>query len=68
VSLETIYAENAHRIPDLPGMDDLDPKYLAHLGKPFQDGTPFEEFKKEIDREGAHLAAQANPLLPIFSD
>ena len=68
MSLETLYAQNSHRISDMPGMEDIDPEYLAHLGKPFADGTPWSEFRAEVDRENAHLAAQANPLLPIFSD
>lgn len=66
--LEALYSENAHRIAGIPPLADIDPAYIRHLGKPFADGITWDEFTAEIDREQAHLNAQADPRLPIFSD
>ncbi len=67
-ALEALYVDNAGRIDGIPEFHGIDERYLAHLGKPFADGTTWEQFTAEVDRERQHLTAQIDPRLPVFNN
>ena len=71
MNLLELYHANAHRITGIPAPDEIteeDIPYIRYLGKPFADGVTWDTFRAEIDRESTHLAAQADPRLPIYPD
>lgn len=66
-TLQDVYQERAPLLAGAPawGTEEAT-RYAPYIGKEFAEGTTWEQYKAEVDREKSHLMAQADPRLPVY--